>query len=159
MQDIKVTPIGCVRNEIKGPKEDFWGGVESRIVLDVERFTAAALEGLGEFSHVEILFYFDRVENSAVVVGSRHPRGNPDWPLTGIFAQRGKARPNRIGATICHLVSVSGSEIAVSGLDALDGTPVLDIKPVLAEFLPDKSDVRQPQWSHELMAEYSKSHR
>ena len=72
----------------------------------------------------------------------------------GVFAQRVKSRPNQIGATICRLVSVAGRTIRVQGLDALDGSPVLDIKPVFAEFVPDHASIRQPAWSHELMAKY-----
>src|SRR5439155_6418117 len=154
MPEIKMTPIGYVRNSVHGPKEDYWGEVQSKIELDAGKFSADALKGLEEFSHLEVLFHFSRVEESAVLTGSRHPRGNPAWPVTGIFAQRGKARPNRIGATICRVLRVKKLEITVSGLDALDGTPVLDIKPVLAEFLPDKLEIRQPRWSHELMAKY-----
>jgi tRNA (adenine37-N6)-methyltransferase len=71
----------------------------------------------------------------------------------GIFAQRAKDRPNRLGVTIVASASREGRILHVTGLDAVDGTPVLDIKPVMAEFLP-RGEVRQPAWSHELMAEY-----
>jgi tRNA (Thr-GGU) A37 N-methylase len=86
-------------------------------------------------------------------VGARHPRGRTDWPLVGIFAQRGKARPNRIGVTTCELVGVDGRRVLVRGLDAIDGTPVLDLKPYMAEFAP-RSAVREPAWAHELMRDY-----
>jgi len=111
------------------------------------------LRGLDEFSHAEIVFHFHQLDASTIVTGSRRPRNNPAWPVVGIFAQRGKARPNRIGCTICRVVRVDGRNLYVTELDALDGTPVLDIKPVLAEFLP-REQVRQPAWSHELMCEY-----
>jgi tRNA-Thr(GGU) m(6)t(6)A37 methyltransferase TsaA len=152
--DITLTPVGQVHGSEQGPREDYWGNVVSEIRLDEKQFKSNALEGLGEFSHVEVLFHFHRVTEDSVVSGTRHPRGNPSWPEVGIFAQRGKNRPNRIGATICRLLSVEGLSIRVQGLDALDGTPVLDIKPVMQEFLPDRSSVRQPKWVHELMAEY-----
>ncbi|MBZ5574775.1 MAG: TrmO family methyltransferase, partial [Acidobacteriia bacterium] len=97
---------------------------------------------------------FDQVAEDKIERRSRHPRGNPAWPKVGIFAQRGKNRPNRIGATICRLLSVEGLSIRVQGLDALEGTPVLDVKPVMQEFLPERESVRQPRWVHELMAEY-----
>jgi len=87
------------------------------------------------------------------VTGARHPRGRHEWPAVGIFAQRAKARPNRIGCTICQVVRVEGTSLYVAELDAIDGTPVLDIKPILAEFLP-RGEVRQPAWSHELMRDY-----
>lgn len=151
--DIIVQPVGWVRSAEKGPREDYWGGVVSEIHLD-EKFATDALQGLADFSHLEVLFYFHGVSDDSVVTGVRHPRGNPNWPKTGIFAQRGKNRPNRIGATICRLLSVDGTIIKVEGLDALDGTPVLDIKPVVREFLPERQAVRQPNWVHELMTEY-----
>ncbi|SRR6266498_2539235 len=154
MQNITMMPIGYVRNSVRGPKEDYWGEVQSKIELDAGQFSSDTLRGLEEFSHVEVLFHFNLVEESSVFTGSRHPRGNRAWPVTGIFAQRGKARPNRIGATICRVLQVNNLELMLSNLDALDGTPVLDIKPVLSEFLPNKTEIRQPQWSHELMAKY-----
>ena len=90
-----------------------------------------------------------------IVRGARHPRNNREWPAVGIFAQRGKNRPNRIGSTICRVVgrSESGRALIVRELDAVEGTPVLDIKPVMAEFLP-RGELRQPEWSRELMRNY-----
>jgi tRNA-Thr(GGU) m(6)t(6)A37 methyltransferase TsaA len=133
-------------------EDDFWGGAATCIAL-TERFTADAFAGVEEFSHVEILFLLHRVEPEKILTGARHPRNNADWPAVGIFAQRAKARPNRIGSTICRVLRVEGTRLFVAELDALDGTPVLDIKPVMAEFLP-RGEVRQPAWSHELMRQY-----
>ena len=90
-----------------------------------------------------------------VVHGARHPRNNQDWPAVGIFAQRGKNRPNRIGSTIVRVLRCEGRSIVVAELDAIDGTPVLDVKPVMQEFLP-REKIRQPAWSHELMGNYWK---
>ena len=115
-----------------------------------------SLDGLETFSHAEIIFVFDRVDEASIVTGARHPRGNTAWPRVGIFAQRGKARPNRLGATIVRIEKREGRTLHVRGLDAVDGTPVLDIKPVFTEFLP-REPVRQPAWSHELMRDYWKS--
>jgi len=81
------------------------------------------------------------------------PRGNPAWPAVGIFAQRAKDRPNRIGLATCELIDVDGTVLRVRGLDAIDGTPVIDIKPYMVEFAP-RGPSRQPPWSHELMATY-----
>ena len=152
---ITMQPIGHVRSAERGPREDFWGEVVCEIVLE-QGFTSDALTGLMDFSHIEVLFQLDRVTEHAIVRGSRRPRENPNWPETGVFAQRGKNRPNRIGATICQVLSVEGTTVKVKGLDALDGTPVLDIKPVMREFLPERSVVRQPKWASELMANYFK---
>lgn len=148
----EVIPIGHVAATRVDATDDYWGGSRSSIVLE-ESYDPSALDGVEEFSHVEILFLFDRVDPDSVVCGARHPRNNKDWPAIGIFAQRGKKRPNRIGSTVCRVVGREGSRLDVSELDAIDGTPVLDIKPVMQEFLP-REDVKQPGWSRELMAEY-----
>ena len=151
-QSISLVPIGFVKGARRSHENDFWGGEECSIAL-TEPFTADALLGLADFSHVEVFFLFHQVEPHSVVTGARHPRNNKDWPLVGIFAQRGKDRPNRIGATICRVLRVEGKNLFVAELDALDGTPVLDIKPVMSEFLP-RGEVRQPAWSRELMRDY-----
>jgi tRNA (adenine37-N6)-methyltransferase len=153
LTQVTLEPIGFVRSEIVEPLDDVWGGVTSRIELDSSRFTADSLAGLDQFSHLEIVFYFDRVEASDVHFGARHPRGRKDWPSVGIFAQRAKNRPNRIGVTVCRLVSVEETTVRVEGLDAIDGTPVLDIKPYISEFGP-RGTVRQPAWATELMSGY-----
>jgi tRNA (adenine37-N6)-methyltransferase len=156
--DIALHPIGKVHSSEhiseQASREDYWGDVVSEIRLDEKGFTPDALDGLSEFSHVEVLFCLHGVPEDAVVSGLRHPRSNPNWPQVGIFAQRGKARPNRIAATICRLLSVQGLTLKVQGLDAFDDSPVLDIKPVFAEFTPERAAIRQPKWTHELMADY-----
>ena len=151
--EIRVIPIGVVRNADQEALDDMWGGVRSRIELDRSRFGAEALAGIEEFSHVEIVFAFDRVREDEIEYGTRHPRGRKDWPRVGIFAQRAKIRPNRIGVTVCRLVAAGDRWIEVEGLDAVDGTPVLDIKPYIREFAP-RGEIRQPQWASELMAGY-----
>ena len=150
--NMQVEAIGFVEAARPHAEDDFWGGEEACIKL-AEGFMPEALQGLSEFSHVEILFFFHEVEPSKVVRGARHPRNNIAWPAVGIFAQRGKSRPNRIGSTICRVIRVEGTSLFVAELDAINGTPVLDIKPVMAEFLP-RQQVRQPAWSRELMQEY-----
>ena len=149
-----VLPIAFVHAERTRAEDDQWGGTLARIEL-VPSFEPDALAGLEAFSHVEVLFLFHAVDEERVTRGARHPRGNPAWPKVGIFAQRGKGRPNRIGSTICRVVSVEGRTLTVAELDAIDGTPVLDIKPVMREFLP-RGAVRQPDWVAELMASYWK---
>lgn len=150
--NIEMRPIGFVETIRSKIEDDFWGGEQACITL-MEEFSADALRGLSEFSHVEVLFYFHRLDPTTTIISARHPRDNAEWPVVGIFAQRAKKRPNRIGATLCRVVRVEGIRLIVSELDALDGTPVLDIKPVMAEFLP-REEIRQPAWSHELMRDY-----
>lgn len=86
-------------------------------------------------------------------MGSEHPRDNTNYPKVGIFAQRKKDRPNHIGATIVNLVSRAGRKLIVKNLDAINGTPIIDIKPVFKEYLPE-GDVKQPKWSTDLMKNY-----
>lgn len=149
---IHIEPVGTVRATRTEVKDDDWGGTESVIELAPE-YSAEALQGLDEFSHAEILFVFDRVDPADILTTARHPRNNPAWPRVGIFAQRTKYRPNRIGSTVCRVVRCEGTRLVVAELDAIDGTPVIDIKPMLTEFLP-RGEVRQPAWSRELMRAY-----
>jgi tRNA (Thr-GGU) A37 N-methylase len=151
-EPISCLPVGRVIGGRIPADDDAWGAVRAVIRLD-GRFGPEALIGLHEFSHIEVVYVFDQVPESKVETGARHPRNNPDWPLTGVFAQRGKNRPNRIGVSRCRVVGVAGLDVAVEGLDAIDGTPVLDIKPWMAEFAPI-GEVRQPPWSTELMIHY-----
>jgi tRNA-Thr(GGU) m(6)t(6)A37 methyltransferase TsaA len=151
--EIVLTPIGFVHSAVREMIDDVFGGVVARIELDSSRFTADCLAGLAEFSHVEIVFALDRVPDEKIQFGASHPRGRLDWPRVGIFAQRGKHRPNRIGVTVCRLVAVHDLAVEVESLDAIDGTPVLDIKPYVVEFGP-RGPVRQPPWASELMAGY-----
>jgi tRNA-Thr(GGU) m(6)t(6)A37 methyltransferase TsaA len=153
MARIEVQPIGVVRGSRAEAVDDDWAGVEATIELDAERFGPEVVAGLDAFSHVEVVFVFDRVDEAQVNLGARHPRGNPDWPRVGIFAQRAKARPNRIGLTTCELLGVDGLHLRVRGLDAVEGTPVLDLKPYMVEFAP-RTATRQPAWATELMAGY-----
>jgi tRNA (adenine37-N6)-methyltransferase len=153
LHQISVTPIGVVRSPIHEATDDVWGGVISRIELDASRFSAGSLVGLDQFSHVEVIFSFHLVPESEMQFGARHPRGRADWPLVGIFAQRGKGRPNRLGITVCRIISVQNMSVEVEGLDAIDGTPVLDIKPYMREFGPT-GEIQQPNWATELMSGY-----
>jgi tRNA (adenine37-N6)-methyltransferase len=150
---IQLAPIGFVRGGRDKPVDDDWGQSRARIELDPARFGPEALAGLADFSHLEVIFVFDRVSDAEIEYGARHPRGRADWPLVGIFAQRGKNRPNRLGLCTCRIVGVDGLAVEVEGLDAIDGTPVVDLKPAMREFLP-RGDVAQPGWASELMKDY-----
>jgi len=151
--EVVMRPIGEVRGGREKPDDDSWDSVDAEIVLDGTQFGADALAGLGDFSHIEVVFHFNRVPDSEINTTARHPRGRSDWPKVGIFAQRGKGRPNRIGVCICRLLSVDGLSLKVRGLDAIAGTPVLDIKPVMKGFLP-RGEVREPGSAAEIMKEY-----
>ncbi|OIJ87608.1 tRNA (N6-threonylcarbamoyladenosine(37)-N6)-methyltransferase TrmO [Streptomyces sp. MUSC 14] len=146
-------PVGRVAGGREEVRDDDCGGAAAVIRLDATRFTPDAVAGLDAFSRLEVVYHFDRVPVEKIETGARHPRGNTEWPRVGIFAQRGKNRPNRLGVSRCRLIKVDGLDLHVQGLDAVDGTPVLDIKPYMAEFGP-QGQVVQPEWATELMRGY-----
>ncbi len=150
---ITITPVGIVHSSIREPLDEVFGGLRAHIELDGSRFRPEALQGLTDFSHVEIFFYFHQIDETKIVSSVRHPRDRQDWPEVGIFAQRARLRPSRIGSTVCRLVSVDGLRITVEDLDAIDGTPVLDVKPWMSVMGP-RGEVREPQWAHELATTY-----
>ena len=151
--DIVMQAVGRVRGGRAVAEDDDWGASRATILLDARRFDGDALLGLDAFSHAEVIYVFDGVGDDEIVLGARHPRGREDWPKVGIFAQRGKNRPNRIGVTVCKIVKIDGLALEVEGLDAIDGTPVLDIKPVMSGFAP-RGAVVEPDWAREIMAAY-----
>lgn len=150
---VMLDPVGLVHSSRRDLSDDYWGDQLADIQLNPVQFSADALAGIAEFSHLQIIFHLHQVDPAQIHTGARHPRGCTDWPRMGIFAQRPKARPNRIGVSYCELVACRDLTLTVRGLDAVDQTPVLDIKPVMQEFLP-RGAVRQPAWSHELMRDY-----
>src|SRR3954453_10834824 len=150
---LNIEPIGHVVGGRDQTTDDNWGAVESTIVLDGSLLDPDAALRLEEFSHIEVVYLFHLVDEAAVNRGARRPRGNPDWPKVGILAQRAKARPNRIGVSRCELIEVDGFKLRVRGLDAVDGTPVLDVKPFMVEFAP-RGPVFQPEWASDLMRHY-----
>jgi tRNA (Thr-GGU) A37 N-methylase len=153
MDLFELRALGHVRGGRDAPEDDDWEGVSAAIELDPNQFTAEALLGLDQFSHAEIVFVFNQVGPDDITYDARRPRGRTDWPKVGIFAQRGRNRPNRIGVSVCRIARVSGLTRRIQGLDAIDGTPVLDIKPVLSGFLP-RGDVTEPDWARQIMERY-----
>ena len=150
MEKITLTPIGIVKNSVTIRKDTSWGDDISLIKLD-EQY-AGGLKGLEDFSHATILFHLDRAMYEKEKHLQRRPQNRDDMPLVGIFSQRGKDRPNRIGMTAVEIVSVEEDTLVVKGLDAIDGTPVLDIKPYYPAY--DKKDASVPVWVDRLMAHY-----
>jgi len=153
MTEIKLHPIAVVANTRNTPIDDFWGEIISEITL-LPEIPEDAFLNIESFSHLEIIFYFDKVDTEKIVFSGR-PRGNPEYPLVGILGQRKKDRPNQIGLCRVELVSHSGRTIRVKHLDAIDGTPILDIKPVFKEF-EISGEFRQPSWVQDLMKDYWK---
>jgi tRNA (adenine37-N6)-methyltransferase len=149
--EIKLTPVATVKNSRTIPTDDFWGEVISEIEF-YDQIPVEALEGISDYSHLEIIYFFDKVEPGEIVFSAR-PRGNPDYPEVGIFAQRKKDRPNRIGLCTVELLEQKGRTLIVKYLDAINGTPVLDVKPVFKEYQP-KGVLIQPFWVSDMMKKY-----
>lgn len=148
--DIVMTPIGVVKNSVENRKDVSWGEDISSIVLNEEYRTG--LKGLEDFSHVTVLYHLDKANYDREKHLQRRPQNREDMPIVGIFSQRGKDRPNRIGMTSVQIVSVSEGELTVKCLDAVDGTPVLDIKPYYPVY--DKKEASVPEWVDRLMEHY-----
>lgn len=148
--EIKLSEIGFVKNNVENKKDTAWGEDVSQIVLN-EQFSGG-LKGLEDFSHVTIVYYLDEAAFDIEKHIQRRPQNRDDMPLVGIFSQRGKDRPNQIGMTSVKIVSVDDDILTVSGLDAIDGTPVLDIKPYYPVY--DRRDAAVPEWVDRLMEHY-----
>ena len=147
---LEMEPVGTVKNQITGRKDVSWGNDISAIML--EEPYRSGLKGLEAFSHAIILFFLDQARYDRDQHLQRRPQNREDMPLVGIFAQRGKDRPNRIGMTAVEVLSVSDDSLTVRGLDAVDGTPVLDIKPYYPVY--DRRNATVPEWVDRLMQHY-----
>lgn len=148
---IEFDSIGTVRNYIEEKKDTGWGGDISEIVLDED--LSSGLTGLRDFSHVLVVCFLDKARFDPSRHLVRRPQGRHDMPMVGIFAQRAKDRPNPIGITACELLGVSGNVVTVKGLDAINGTPVLDLKPYFPMY-DCREDAVIPQWVSHLMEQY-----
>ncbi len=148
--NLVMNPVGRVRNQVTDRKDTQWGNDVSSIILD--KPFVSGLKGLEEFSHAIILFRRDQARYDRERHLQRRPQNRDDMPLVGIFAQRGKDRPNQIGITAVEILSVTEDTLTVKGLDAVDGTPVLDIKPYYPVY--DKRDATVPEWVDRLMEHY-----
>jgi tRNA (adenine37-N6)-methyltransferase len=148
---IELIPIATVKNSRTTPTDDNWENIISEIVL-ADNIPTEVFNSISDFSHLEIIYYFDKVENRNIIF-SGHPRENLKYPSVGIFGQRKKDRPNRIGICTVQLLEHNGRTIKVKYLDAIDGTPILDIKPVFKEYQL-KGEIKQPNWATDLMKNY-----
>lgn len=143
LNTIKLLPIAIVKNSRKEPIDDNWETIIAEIELE-EHIPTKAFDCLSEFTLLEIIRYFDKVNDEDIIFSGR-PRGNPKNPDVGIFGQRKKDRPNKLGIATVELLEYKGKTIKVKFLDAIDGTLVLDINPVFNEFEP-KKEIKQPIW-------------
>ncbi|MBI3611461.1 MAG: tRNA (N6-threonylcarbamoyladenosine(37)-N6)-methyltransferase TrmO [Nitrospirae bacterium] len=143
-KQIVFRPIGIVRCQQSEPGWRDWDKLVSEIRID--RKWARGLKGLEDFSHIIVLFHLSRAQGVAPLV---HPRRRLDLPLVGMFSTRSPHRPNPIALTICRLLKRRGTRLTVKGLDAIDGTPVIDIKP----YIPDNDLVKRARvakWVYKL---------
>jgi tRNA (adenine37-N6)-methyltransferase len=152
-ESFEVVPVAYVIGGRTEPTDDYWGGTRSIIRIDSQRFDVAATAGLDSFSHLEIVFRFHLTDPTDLNLGARRPRDNPDWPEVGTFGHRNMRRLNWLGVSRCRLLRVDGLDLHVEDLDAVDGTPVLDIKPWFTEFGP-RGDIREPAWTTQMLVDY-----
>jgi tRNA (Thr-GGU) A37 N-methylase len=152
-ESFHVEPVAHVVGGRIEPTDDYWGGTQSIIRIDDPRFGPDATAGLDSFSHLEIVFRFHLTDPADLNLGARPARGNPDWPQVGIFGHRNMRRLNWLGVSRCRLLTVDGLDLHVEDLDAVDGTPVIDIKPWFTEMGP-RGEVRQPVWTSEMLDLY-----
>jgi tRNA-Thr(GGU) m(6)t(6)A37 methyltransferase TsaA len=145
---ICLEPVGFVKTEAVG-KEVRDKNVVSQLIFR-EEYTVA-LEGVEDFSHLFVLFWLHRISDEDKRIMKVHPRGRSGMPLLGIFATRTPHRPNPIGLTRVKILKIEGNVITVQGLDAFDGTPVLDIKPF--DSWDTTEDFKVPKWWMKLAKE------
>ena len=152
MEPITLTPIGHVACDERDPARQDWSRVRSEVVLDGAPDLDAALLGLADYSHVIVVGWLDRLPEELRERRQAYPSGDERYPLQGALALRG-ARPNPISVTVCRLLGIEGATLRLEGLDLVDGTPVLDVKPYVAQFDAVDSP-RVPEWVNRLMERY-----
>jgi len=144
MKEICLKPIGTVKNRVRKPR--FGGFAEEISEIIVDKKFQEALKGIDDYTHLIIVYWMDKVKDYVI---SHRPQGNPNVPVVGIFSCRCPARPNPIGMTTVRLVEHKGNRIKVKGLDILDGTPIIDIKPYWPQYdKPEKAKI--PDWVYKL---------
>ena len=140
---LDIRPVGWVRIGVEGPKHEGWEEVVSEIVMEPE--FQECLNGIEDFSHIQVLFWFHKLSLEERAKRKFRPRDREDAPIVGSFVTHSQRRPNPIGVTVVRLLERKGNVLKVQGLDALDGTPVIDIKSYSGG-LDDSEDVRVPEW-------------
>lgn len=144
LSTISLKAIGIVRNKVKQPPHpDYdWQGVISEIVVNSR--LSEALDNLDDFSHIIVLYWMHQAKVGRLPTRV-HPKGRQELPLVGLFASRSPYRPNPIGKATVRLLERKGNILKVQGLDAIDGTPVVDIKPYIPGY-DSVNDAKVPPW-------------
>ncbi len=148
---IELEPIGFVSNQVTEPIDENWGSVKSKLVIEAE--FVKGIKGLEQFSHAVVITFLNKAEFNLSKQIVRRPRDLDTMPEVGIFSQRAKDRPNPIGVTSVNILTVGDGFIDVIGLDAINGTPILDIKPYFPQYDCIK-DATVPGWVNKLMHNY-----
>ena len=148
MSTIGLEPIGHVKSPEKRSRRGDFDEVISEIILRED--LAPGLEGLGEFSHLEVIFYMHLPDEGRARRLKTHPKGCTQLPEVGLFATRSPHRPNRIGLTLCRILSIHGNVIKVKGLDALDGSPILDIRAPSLRYYSKFPEMKFADWMFKL---------
>ncbi len=151
-ETLQVQAIATVVGGHMEPADDYQGGVESVIRLDAS-YPLETLQGIEEFSHLLVVWHFHRASPDDVALHARSPRGNPRWPATGTFVHRNHRRPNQLAVSFPRLLRVEGRDLHVTDLDAVDGTPVIDLAPYF-EHMGPRGPVHQPSWPAEMLTDY-----
>jgi tRNA-Thr(GGU) m(6)t(6)A37 methyltransferase TsaA len=167
---IILRPVGIVRNSVREPflvagrdgismrgepganRDHIRTSREAISEILLREDVAGALEGIGEYSHLMVLYWGHKVPEESRSLTRVHPMGRKDVPAVGIFSTCSPARPNPVLMTVVRLHARRGNVLEVSGLDAVDGSPVIDIKPYVPAQYP-KETVRVPEWMDRLMKE------
>jgi tRNA-Thr(GGU) m(6)t(6)A37 methyltransferase TsaA len=147
---MNLNPIGFVESPVVEGVDENWGKVTSKIII--HEIFAPGLKGLNEYSHIIVIFYMHKSSFEPEDHLVRRPQDNENYPITGIFAQRAKHRPNFIGVTSVELLSIEDRVLTVRGLDAINSSPVLDIKPYFPAY--DRRDAITPKWVNKIMKKY-----
>lgn len=148
---MQIEPVGVVRSPVKEALDENWGEVVAEIHLRPE--LAPGLLGIDQWSHVMVVYSMHEARFDPASDLVHRPRGRDDMPELGVFAQRERLRPNGIGVSAVEIIGVAGNVLTVRRLDAIDGTPVLDIKP-WAEVYDNVSGALTPFWFLRLMQGY-----
>jgi tRNA (Thr-GGU) A37 N-methylase len=149
MATYEVESIATVVGGHTRVQDDYQGGVESVIRLN-EAYPLETLQGIEEFSHLTVTWFFHLARPEDVQLHARSPRGNPDWAPTGTFVHRNHRRPNQLAISYPRLLKVKGRDLVVTDLDAVDGTPVIDLAPYFEQMGP-RGPLRQPAWPGEML--------
>lgn len=151
-EPIRVQPIATVIGGRTEPTDDHWGGTRSIIRLN-SHFPTETVQGLQEFSHLIVTWHFHLATPDDIALHARSPCNDPRWPATGTFVHRNHRRPNQLATSFPRLLAVDGLDLHVEDLDAVAGTPIVDLAPYFEEFGP-RGTVEQPSWPADMLRNY-----